>query len=105
VSFHFIVRLQPVAGKEALFRAEVSRVVETTRSEPGCIEIGAFESVREPTSFAVHSEWVDESAFERHCDLPHTLRFLAASEECLTHPVEGLRSRQIAGGAGAAAAR
>jgi hypothetical protein len=39
----------------------------------------AFESVREPFAFAIHSEWVDEAAFEVHAQLP----------------VEGLRSRQI----------
>jgi len=50
--------------------------------------------------FAIHSEWVDEAAFELHARLPHTVRFLRAAEELLTHPVQGLRSRQIGGGAG-----
>jgi quinol monooxygenase YgiN len=44
---------------------------------------------------------VDEAAFELHARLPHTVRFLAAAKELLTHPVEGLRSREIAGGLGA----
>jgi hypothetical protein len=36
--------------------------------------------------------------------LPHTIRFLRAAEDLLTHPVQGLRSRQIGGGAGAGVA-
>jgi quinol monooxygenase YgiN len=44
---------------------------------------------------------VDEAAFELHAQLPHTIRFLGAAKELLTHPVQGLRSRQIGGGAGA----
>jgi quinol monooxygenase YgiN len=55
--------------------------------------------------FAIHSEWVDEAAFERHAQLPHTVRFLEAAEKLLTHPVQGLRTREIGGGAGAAAVR
>jgi hypothetical protein len=34
--------------------------------------------------------------------LPHTVRFLAAAETLLTHPVVGLRLHRIGGGAGTA---
>ncbi len=54
--------------------------------------------------FTIHSEWVDEAAFELHAQLPHTVRFMAAAKELLTHPIEGLRTRQIGGGAGAGVA-
>jgi quinol monooxygenase YgiN len=46
---------------------------------------------------------VDEAAFELHAQLPHTVRFLAAAEKLLPHPVQGLRTREISGGAGAGA--
>jgi quinol monooxygenase YgiN len=51
--------------------------------------------------FAVHSEWVDEAAFELHATLSHTRQFLETAETLLTHPVQGLRLRPIAGGPGA----
>jgi quinol monooxygenase YgiN len=51
-------------------------------------------------SFEVHSEWVDEAAFDLHAELPHTVRFLEAAEGLLTHPVLGLRTQQIGGGPG-----
>jgi quinol monooxygenase YgiN len=86
------------------FREELLRVVEPTRAETGCLGIHVFESLREPFVFTIHSEWVDEAAFELHAQLPHTVRFLPASEKLLTHPVQGLRTRHIAGGGGAAAA-
>lgn len=97
MSLHFLVRFEPRAGMEARFREELLRVVEPSRAEPGCVAMRVFESVREPIRFAIHSEWVDEAAFAVHARLPHTVRFLAAARELLTHPVEGLRSRQIAG--------
>lgn len=100
MSVHFFVRLEPVSGSEAGFREELARVVEPTLAEPGCVAIRAYESLREPRVFTIHSEWVDEAAFELHAQLPHTVRFLAAAERLLSHPVQGLRSREIAGGAG-----
>jgi quinol monooxygenase YgiN len=102
LSVHFFARFEPLPGKEMQFREEALRVVEPTRSERGCVAIHAFESLREPFVFAVHSEWVDEGAFELHARLPHTVRFVEAARELLTHPIEGLRTRQIAGGPGAA---
>jgi quinol monooxygenase YgiN len=102
LSFHFIVRFEPLPGKEAAFREEMLTVIESSRAETGCLSIHAFESLREPYVFAIHSEWEDEAAFEFHATLPHTVRFLAAAETLLTHSVQGLRLRHIGGGAGAA---
>ncbi len=95
MSFHFIVRLAPHHGKEAAFREELLLVSEPTRAEAGCLDMKIFESVREPREFAIHSEWVDEAAFDLHTQLPHTLKFLDAAKELLRHPVEGLRGRAI----------
>jgi quinol monooxygenase YgiN len=99
MSVHFLVRFEPQQGKEVAFREELLRVVEPSLAEIGCLAMHVFESLREPFSFAIHSEWVDEAAFELHAQLPHTVRFLGAAKELLTHPVQGLRSREI-GGAG-----
>lgn len=104
MSVHFLVRFEPQPGMALQFREELLRVVGPTRAEIGCLAIHVFESLREPLVFAIHSEWVDEAAFEFHAQLPHTVRFLAAAGELLTHPVQGLRSQQIGGGAGAGAA-
>jgi quinol monooxygenase YgiN len=102
LSVHTIVRFEPLQGREAAFREELLRVVEACRTEAGCLSIHAFESMREPSVFAIHSEWADETAFELHATLPHTKQFLAAVQPLLTHPVKALRLRHIGGGAGAA---
>jgi quinol monooxygenase YgiN len=104
LSIHFFVRFEPRPGKAVEFREELLRVVEATRTETGCVAIQDFESLREPTVFAIHSEWVDEVALELHAQLPHTVRFLEAAKELLTHSVEGLKTSHIGGGAGAGAA-
>jgi len=103
LSIHVFVRFEPRLGKEREFREELLRVNEPSRAEKGCLAIDVFESLREPFLFEIHSEWVDEAAFELHAQLPHTARFLKAAETLLTHPVKGLRTQRIGGGAGAAA--
>jgi len=103
VSVHFFVQFEPVTGKEAEFRAELLKVIEPSRAEAGWVALRVFESLREPFRFAIHSEWVDEAAFEFHAQLPHTVRFLRAAEQLLTHDVQGLRTREIGGGPAAGA--
>ena len=96
---HTFVRFEPKPGMGDAFREEVLRVNVPSRGEPGCLSLDVFESIREPVVFEIHSQWVDEAAFELHATLPHTVRFLAAVEPLLTQPVKGWRMRQI-GGAG-----
>ena len=102
--FHYVVRFEPRLGAEEQLREALMGVVEPSRAEAGCVAFHVFESVREPARFAIHSEWVDEAAFEVHAAMPHTIRFVAAVEDLTGQPVSGLRSRAIAGGAGAGAA-
>lgn len=104
MSVHFLVRFEPPPAKAGEFREELLRVVEPSRAEGGCLDMRVFESLREPLRFEIHSEWVDEAAFERHARMPHTVQFLQAAEDLLGRAVEGIRSRQIAGGAGTGAA-
>jgi quinol monooxygenase YgiN len=101
---HCFVRFEPMPGKAVEFREALLRVVEPTRAEIGCLAIHVFEALREPFVFAIHSEWADEAAFELHARLPHTVRFLGTTEKLLSHPVQGLRTREIGGGAGPGAA-
>jgi quinol monooxygenase YgiN len=94
-SFHFIVRFEPRPGAEAAFREELVRVVTASRREAGCRRMAVFESTREPRTFAIHSEWDDEPAFELHAAMPHTQRFVQAAERLLTHAILGQRLTEI----------
>ena len=95
MSVHFFARFEPLRGLEGEFRDELLLVIQETRNEVGCLAIHAFESLREPCHFEIHSEWASEAAFDLHAEWPHTRRFLQAAEDLLLHPVQGLRTRQI----------
>lgn len=95
MSFHFIVQFEPRLDAEAAFRLELERVAQTSRRERGCVRMDVFATVRPPTVFAIHSEWVDERAFDDHATLPHTRHFMDVTSALLTHPVHGLRLTRV----------
>jgi len=92
---HVFVRFEPLPGKQTMLLAELTRVLEPTRAEPGCIRIRLYEATRSPLAFYIHSEWIDEQAFEAHAELPHTQRLIAAVGELIAHPSHAARTKQI----------
>jgi quinol monooxygenase YgiN len=88
-------RLRARPGKQAEVRQAMFDVSGPTRKEPGCLGYGAFRSVRDPDEFYIHSRWKDMAAFERHAELPHTVRFVEAVELLLDHPFKATLSEQL----------
>lgn len=83
-------------GQEAAVEAAVRDVTSITRElEPGCIAIAPYRSVRDPKLFFIHSRWVDETAFELHATLPHTVRFLDRVQPLINHPLDVNRTQVL----------
>lgn len=95
MAIHTFVRFEPQPGKEQQLREELKLLLEPTRAEPGCIRIHLYETLRDPVVFYIHSEWVDEAAFDAHPKLPHMTRFFGLAGALTTHPVKGIRTREI----------
>jgi len=66
LSLHVFVRFEPVPGKRQQLQDELILVLEPTRAEPGCIRIHLYEATRDPFAIFIHSEWIDEAAFDAH---------------------------------------
>jgi quinol monooxygenase YgiN len=92
---HVFVRFEPIPGKECGLRDELHRVVKATRAEAGCLRIHLFQSIREPLTFCIHSEWVDEAAFDAHSKFPHMQHFLAIVPGLISHPIKAIRTERI----------
>jgi len=75
--------------------AALRDTVVATRTEPGCVAIAAFRSVRDPRLFWIHSCFVDEAAFETHAELPHTVHFLDVVQPLIDHPLDVMRTQAI----------
>ncbi len=96
MSLDVFVRFELKPGRNAEFLEEAMRVVPPSRAEPGCISINLYESLREPHTYFIHSEWRDEQAFNLHAEMPHTKYFLGQLEQLMANPFEAVRTKEIA---------
>ena len=90
------VRLHAREGEESSVEQALREVVAATRTEPGCLNIPAFRSMRDRRLFYIHSRWVNAAAFQEHGKLPHTLHFLERVDALLDQPREATRTEMIA---------
>jgi quinol monooxygenase YgiN len=88
-------RFHARTGSEQAVAAAIRTVVAATRSEPECLGIDAFRSLRDASLFFIHSRWPDEAAFDRHAQLAHTRDFLASVEALLTHALDVTRTTRL----------
>lgn len=82
-------------GNEKAVAEAILENMPPSRAEPGCLNIHAFRSTRDPRLFYIHSRWKDEPAFELHATLPHTVRFLDRAQPLIDHPLDVTRAGQI----------
>jgi quinol monooxygenase YgiN len=74
-------------GCDGSLREAIQTVAGPTKLEPGCLSYQAFQSVRVPGEFYVHSQWRDKAAFDLHASLPHTVQFISTVEALIDHPL------------------
>src|SRR5215813_8591501 len=97
-SLHVIVRFEPMQGKGKPYFGRSCSGLMRHRAPKPVAWLSMFLSRFASRLFALHSEWVDEAAFELHATLPQTRQFLAAAEKLLTHRLQGLGLQHIGGG-------
>lgn len=96
VELFIFARFHAGEHQEEALEEALHEVVASSREETGCLGIHAFRAVRDARLFYVHSKWSDETAFELHAGLPHTLRFLERAKPLLDHPLENVtRAKMI----------
>jgi quinol monooxygenase YgiN len=95
MQIYVFARLRARPGRAAEVQQAMFEVQGPTRVEPGCLAYGGFRSIRDPDEFTIHSAWIDLESFERHAELPHTLRFLEAIEPLLDHPFKAILAEKL----------
>ena len=95
MELYIFARVHARAGLGEAVAAEIRTVIVPTGKEPGCLDIHAFRSTRDARLFYIHSRWTDEAAFERHAELPHTVRFIERVATLIDHPLDIARTEAI----------
>lgn len=88
-------RFRARPGEEAAVEQAIRDVIGPSRAEPGCLDIHAFRSTVDPRLFYIHSRWANEASFDRHAELPHTVRFIERVQKLIDHPLDVTRSRLV----------
>ena len=90
------VRLHAREGEESGVEQALREVMGPSREEQGCLHFHLFRSMRGRRLFYIHSRWTDETAFDKHAELPHTVRFLKRVDALLDQPRDVARTKMIA---------
>ena len=90
---YVFVRLHAREGEESAVEQALHDVAGPSREERGCLSFHLFRSMRDRRLFFIHSRWMDEAAFQRHAELPHTVRFLERILPLVDHPLDVTRAR------------
>ena len=78
-----------VARKETIesLKAELLKLIEPTRKEPGCIEYRLHQDNQDPTVFMFYENWENLSCLEQHMKTAHFLSYVASVEDLVTEKV------------------
>ncbi len=61
-------------------KVELTRLVEPSRREPGCLDYRLHQSPSDPAIFVFYERWQSEAHLERHTESAHYLRFREATD-------------------------
>jgi quinol monooxygenase YgiN len=95
IEITIFARFHALKGKEEAVASELRDAVTRVRTEPGCLGIEVYRSVRDPRLYWLHSRWVDEAPFDKHVERPETNQFVDRVQRLIDHPLDVTRSRLL----------
>lgn len=63
-----------------LVKAELLKLIETTRAEEGCINYDQHQDNENPTHFMFYENWESRALWQTHMGAPHLAAYMAATE-------------------------
>lgn len=83
-----IARIKAKRGMESRVKDELTKLLEPTREEEGCINFDMHESLDDASQFMFHENWTSEAALRRHFETPHIRNWVALTAELLAEPLD-----------------
>lgn len=63
-----------------LVKTELLKLIETTRSENGCINYDLHQDNENPAHFMFYENWESRELWQIHMNAPHLAAYMAATE-------------------------
>lgn len=73
-----IIRARP--DKDDLVRAELEKLIPTTRDEQGCVRYDLHRDNEDPARFLFYETWDSRELWQAHMNNQHLKDFLAATD-------------------------
>jgi quinol monooxygenase YgiN len=75
MSYVVIARWSAQLGNEEAVAAAIGKLIEPSRSEPGCLQYRPHQSIADACEFLLYEEYVDEAAYLAHGESEHFKRY------------------------------
>jgi len=76
--------LKAKPGKEEALREALVGLVDSTRSEPGCLQYDLHVSTENVAEFVFYEKWVDQAALDQHLQKPYMQALRARRDELMS---------------------
>lgn len=91
-----LVQFRVRPDRTAEFEEALTRLVEATRAEPGCLDFRGHAAAGQGHRFLLYERWTDREALGRHDATPHLAAFKARFADLLEGPPEVMEWRPVA---------
>lgn len=82
-----VANIHAKAGQEQLIASELSRLVEPTRNEEGCIQYDLHRNNDDAAHFMFYETWENRDLWLAHKHMAHIAAYLEATKDALERVV------------------
>ncbi|WP_306146041.1 putative quinol monooxygenase [Roseibium sp. MMSF_3412] len=75
-----VANIKANPDKIDLVKAELLKLIETTRSENGCINYDLHQDNENPAHFMFYENWESRELWQIHMNAPHLAAYMQATE-------------------------
>jgi quinol monooxygenase YgiN len=85
-TLHIVAHVTARAGEEKKVGEKLARLIEPTRSEPGCRKYELFVNKEKPGDYVLVEEYEDDAAFDAHMSSKHVTAAVSEIVPLLASP-------------------
>lgn len=75
-----VANIQAKEGRVDLVKAELEKLIDTTRAEPGCVQYDLHQDNADPAHFLFFENWESREHWQVHMGAQHLKDYLAATD-------------------------
>jgi len=92
--FTIVAVFEAKEGAGAALNDALTKLIEPTLAEPGCLRYELFQSQDNPRAFIFYEHWMDEKAHQSHRETAHYQASQKVLPDLLNRPYEVIRYSQ-----------